>query len=102
VHIDGGTELTVALVDCYAPALQTNYGHITYEEAFNAIDSYRSLAITIPEPIVSDRWFTTLVPNATLAGWLWLGKEATLNRYLVDQGFATPLEKKSMTDRSTS
>lgn len=93
VQIEGGTEMTVALVDCYCPSIKTNHGHMAYEEAWNEIDRHEVMAITVPEPFVSEGYFTSLVPNATLAGWVWLGNHLLLNRYLVNQGYATPVQK---------
>lgn len=104
VQIAGDIELTISLIDCFAPPLvksldanadvqQLNAAGVEcYDRAWDVLEKARSqLTAFIPVPLVDRGWLRSLNADSILPGWIYLSKSVTLNKWLVTKKLASPV-----------
>lgn len=101
VKVSGEVELTISLIDCFAPPLYVvdeNHqdllrlnepGRRCYDSAWAIFEKATQLSVLLPIPSVDRGWIRSLTADAQLPGWIWVTERHTINSYLVRKGLAS-------------
>jgi hypothetical protein len=101
VNLSGDIEITISLIDCFAPPLfvvdKTNPellrinppGRNCYDSAWDVFSKATQLSVLLPIPAIDRGWMRSLNGDAQLPGWIWLTDRHTINSYLVRKGLAS-------------
>lgn len=101
VNVSGDIEITISLIDCFAPPLYVvdesnpellrlnDAGRKCYDSAWSIFEKATQLSVLLPIPAIDRGWMRSLNADAQLPGWIWITDQHTINSYLVRKGLAS-------------